>query len=173
MADITIGSGLVIRGTVTDISSGAEQNEQSDRFPNGVPVASDAIMTDWMGYVYQQKPLPTDFAGVAVSIEVIDSNGNYRTIGTATTDARGFYSLNWTPDIEGKYTVIANFAGTDGYWPSSSETAFAVDPAVQKESIEFPQPIDNTMTIVGVGVAILMAVAIVGAVIVLMLRKRP
>jgi len=173
MADITLGSGLVIRGTVTDISSGTEQNEQSKRFPHGVPVASDSIMTDWMGYVYQQKPLPTDFQGVEVSIDVIDANGNYRTIGTATTDAKGFYSLRWTPDIEGKYTVIATFAGTKGYWPSSSETAFAVDPVVQAQATEYPQPVDNTMTVVGIGVAMLIAIAIVGAVIVLMLRKRP
>ena len=56
----------------------------------------------------------------------LDSNGNYRTIGTATTDASGTYSLTWTPDIPGNYTVIATFAGTNGYWPSSAETAFNV-----------------------------------------------
>ena len=171
-AAIELGKSLIISGTVTDVSSGTEQDEQSKRFPNGVPVASDAAMKDWMGYIYQQKPLPTNYEGVEVSIDVIDSNNNYRTIGTATTDATGFYSLNWTPDIEGKYTVIANFKGTNGYWPSSSETAFAVDPAVKADQPEYPQPIDNTMTVVGVGVAILIAIAIVGAVLALMLKKK-
>ena len=42
-----------------------------------------------MGYVYQQQPLPNNFTGVPVTIDVMDSNGNYRNIGTATTDATG------------------------------------------------------------------------------------
>ena len=29
-----------------------------------------------------------------------------------TSDASGFYSYQWTPDITGKYTVIATFGGT-------------------------------------------------------------
>ena len=173
MADITLGSGLVIRGTVTDISAGTEQSEQSERFPNGVPVASDASMTDWMGYIYQQKPSPTNFKGVEVSIDAIDSNGNYRNIGTTTTDEKGFYSLQWTPDIEGKYTVTASFAGTNGYWPSSSTTAFAVDSVVATQSPQYAQTVDNTMTIVGVGVALLIAIAIVGAVLFMAIKKRP
>ena len=87
-------------------------------------MSSDASMSYWMGYVYQQKPLPTNFIGVEVTLSVVDANGNYRTIGTTTTDARGFYSLHWTPDITGKYSVTATFAGTNGYWPSSAEAAF-------------------------------------------------
>ncbi len=35
-------SSIVIRGTVTDISAGTQQDEQSARFPSSVPVASDA-----------------------------------------------------------------------------------------------------------------------------------
>jgi len=35
---------------------------------------------------------------------------------------------------------------------------------------EYPQPIDNTMTILGVGIAMIIAVAIVGL---MLLRKRP
>ena len=35
------------------------------------------------------------------------------------------------------------------------------------------QPVDNTMTIIGVGVAIIIVVAIVGALTIMMLRKRP
>ena len=76
-----------------------------------------------MSYVYQQQPFPTNFNGVPVQISVLDSNGNYRPIGTATTDASGIYSLTWTPNIAGNYTVIATFAGTNGYWQSSAETS--------------------------------------------------
>ena len=78
-------------------------------------------MTQWMEYVYMQKPKPTDVTGVTVSIDVIDANGNQRTIGTTTSDSSGAFSYAWTPDIEGKYTVIASFTGSESYWPSSAE----------------------------------------------------
>jgi hypothetical protein len=121
-----IGNTVVIDGTVTDVSAGTNQNEQAARFPHGVPASSDASMGEWMAYVYEQQPKPTNFTGVDVTLSVIDGNGNYRTIGTATTDASGYYSTVWTPDISGKYTVIATFAGTNGYWPSSQETSFNI-----------------------------------------------
>jgi hypothetical protein len=167
------GNSVVIEGTVMDISAGTKQTEQAADFPHGVPVASDASMKDWMGYVYQQKPLPTNFVGVSVMIDVLDSNNNYRNIGTATTDSSGFFSYMWKPDIPGEYTVIATFSGTNGYWPSYAESAFGVDEAPPPaQTPEFPPQVDPTITIVGVGVAILIAIAIVGAVLAMMLRKR-
>ena len=65
-----------------DISAGTKQTEQAADFPNGVPCASDASMTAWMGYVYQQQPEPTNFTGVQVQLAVLDSNGNHYPIGT-------------------------------------------------------------------------------------------
>ena len=65
-ADITYGQGVTINGKVTDISAGTLQTEQKADFPNGVPVSSDASMKDWMGYVYQQQAMPTNFTGVTV-----------------------------------------------------------------------------------------------------------
>jgi hypothetical protein len=94
----------MIQGTVTDISAGTK--EKADRFPNGVPAVSDASMSEWMLYVYKQFPRPTNATGVTVNISVVDANGNYRDIGTTTSDADGFYSFNWMPDIEGKYTRL-------------------------------------------------------------------
>jgi outer membrane protein assembly factor BamB len=123
------GQSVVVSGSVTDISAGTTQTEQSQRFPNGVPVASDASTSAWMEYVYMDQAKPTNFTGVQVTLNVVDSNGNTRYIGTATTDESGFYSYNWTPDITGAYTVIATFAGNNGYYGSSSEAAFAVDEA--------------------------------------------
>ena len=76
---VDLGRSVIFSGSVTDISAGTKQDQQAADFPNGVPAASDATMKDWMGYVYQQKPLPTDFVGVEVEINVIDSNNNYRT----------------------------------------------------------------------------------------------
>ncbi|HEX9261704.1 MAG TPA: hypothetical protein VF893_04175, partial [Candidatus Bathyarchaeia archaeon] len=173
MTAITLGSSLVIRGTVIDTAAGTNQDQQAAVFPHGVPVASDESMADWMGYVYQQKPLPTNFKGVDVTIDVLDSNNNYRNIGTAATDASGAFSFQWKPDIEGKYTVVATFKGSKGYWPSYAETSFAVDPAVQTESPEYPQPIDNTMTIIGVGVALLIAIVVGFVALALFQRRRP
>jgi uncharacterized protein (DUF2249 family) len=120
------GQPVIIRGTITDIASGTQQTEQAGRFPNGVPAMSDASMTDWMAYVYQQKPMPTTVTGVQISLDVLDANGNYRNIGTATSDANGVFSYTWSPDISGTYTVFASFAGTNSYYPSHAETSFAV-----------------------------------------------
>ncbi len=127
-----------------------------------------------MEYVYMQKPMPTNATGVPVSIDVIDANGNYRNIGTATSDSSGMFSFNWTPDITGKYTVIATFAGSNSYYPSSSETSFAVDPAAPTAS-PYPQVVlpPTEMYIVGTGIAIIAAVVIVGAILAMMLKKRP
>jgi hypothetical protein len=173
-AAITQGGSLIIDGTVTDISAGATQNEQVARFPNGVPVASDASMSSWMEYVYMDQSKPTNFTGVAVTINVIDSNGNYRTIGTATTDASGYYSLQWVPDITGKFTVVATFAGSNSYYGSYSETSFAVDPAAATSSPQATQsPGMADIYFLPAVIGIIIAVAVVGIAILLALKKRP
>jgi hypothetical protein len=171
MTAITVGNSVVIQGTVTDISAGTKQKEQAARFPNGVPAVSDKSMSAWMEYVYMQKPRPTDVTGVTVTLDVIDANGNYRSIGTATTDMSGTFGFVWEPDIPGKYTIIATFQGSESYYPSYAETyAVAVEapPATPPpEKIVFPP---TEMYVIGVGVAIIIAIAIVG---ILILRKRP
>jgi outer membrane protein assembly factor BamB len=169
------GQSVVIRGTVTDIAAGTRQDEQAARFPNGVPCVSDESMSAWMEYVYMQKPRPTDATGVPVTINVVDANGNYREIGTATSDANGFYSLQWTPDIPGKYTVIASFTGTAGYWPSNAETAFAVDPAAATPTpTEQPVQSMSDMYFMPAVAGIIASIFIVGAILaILVLRKRP
>jgi outer membrane protein assembly factor BamB len=173
-AAITLGNSLVITGTVMDVSAGTKQHEQALRFPNGVPAVSDESMSHWMEYVYMQKAFPKNTTGVDVTISVIDSNGNFRDIGTATSDASGFYSLQWTPDIPGKYTVIATFPGSEGYYRSYAEAAFVVDPAPEPEPVvEIPTPPPTEMYVMGAAVAIIIAVAVVGALLAMMLRKRP
>ena len=173
-AGLTFGQSVVIKGTVTDISAGTTQNQQAANFPNGVPCASDAIMKDWMGYVYQQMPFPTNFTGVPVTVYILDSNGNYRSIGTTTTTSAGTYRLTWTPDISGTYTVIAIFAGTNGYWGSSAQNAFDV---MQVEPTASPYPVTvlppTEMYITAGVAAIIVAIAIGFAITILVLRKRP
>lgn len=174
MAAITQGQSLVIRGAVTDISAGTEQDEQAKRFPNGVPAVSDESETAWMEYVYQQQSRPTDVTGVPVTLSVVDANGNYRIIGNTTSTADGFFTYNWKPDIEGQYTVYASFAGSESYYPSNAVTSFAVDPAPATPTSAPPvaqQPIE--MYLIGATAAIIVAIAIVGAVILLVIRKRP
>jgi hypothetical protein len=167
------GQSLVIKGTVMDTSAGTKQTAQTADFPSGVPVSSEASMKDWMGYVYQQQPL-TNFTGVPVTVDVIDSNGNYRNIGTATTDSTGMYSLTWTPNISGNYTVVATFHGSNGYYGSYSETTFNVMNAPTATATPTPAPASNTDTyVLASAAAIIVAVAIVGAVVVLLVRKRP
>jgi hypothetical protein len=120
----TVGTPIVIRGTVTDISAGTTQNEQAARFPNGVPAVSDSSQGAWMAYVYMQKAKPTDTTGVPVTLSVYDANGNYRTIGTTATDASGMFTYAWSPDIEGQYIVVASFEGSNSYYGSASESSF-------------------------------------------------
>jgi len=171
----TLGDNVLIEGTVMDTSTGTTQNQQAADFPNGVPCASDASMKDWMGYVYQQKPLPTNFTGVPVTVDVLDSNGNYRNIGTATTDATGSYSLTWTPDISGNYTVIATFHGTNGYWGSYTETAFNIMQAPAATATPTPTPTSMAdQYFLPLSAGMIIAIVVIGALLaVLILRKRP
>jgi hypothetical protein len=165
------GTSVLIKGTVTDQSPG----QTCLGIPaKGTPAIADASMTEWMEYLYQQQPKPTNSTGVQVSIDVIDSNGNYRNIGTATSDTSGAYSLQWMPDITGKYTVVATFAGTEAYYPSTQETSFVVDPAPAT-----PTPIPQAeqepiaMYVGAAAAAIIVAVIIVGVLVLIAVRKRP
>jgi hypothetical protein len=127
-----------------------------------------------MDYVYQQQPMPTNATGVPVTISVVDSNGNYRTIGTATSNVYGTYSLTWTPDIPGNYTVIASFAGSGSYYGSSATTAFYASAAPATPS---PYPVTvlpPTEMYIGVAAVAIIVVIIIGfALLFLTLRKRP
>jgi len=171
---IKLCDSVVITGRVSDISSGSKQNEQAARFPNGLPVADDQIMGEWMGYIYQQKPLPTNFYGVPVTIDVVDANGNYRNVGTVRTDATGAYNFQWTPDIQGKYTVVATFHGSNAYWPSTSTTAFAVDAALTTPAPQATQGPSATDQYLLPGIAAIIVVIIICFIAtILALRKHP
>jgi len=168
------GSSVVISGSVFDVSAGTKQFAQDSRFPTGVPAVSDASMSAWMEYVYMQKPRPADATGVEVTIDVIDANGNYRNIGTATSDANGFYSFMWTPDIPGKFTVVASFAGSESYYGTRASTAFGVDeaPEATPEPTQAPASLADQYLLPATG-GIIAAIAVVGiAIIALMLRKK-
>ena len=169
----TFGSSVVIEGMVTDVSPGTKSSDLMMRFSNGVPAVSDECMSEWMLYVYKQFPKPTDAKGVEVTLDVYDSNGNYRNIGTTTSDASGVFSFVWKPDISGKYTVIASFAGSKSYYPSSAQTAFTVD-----EAATTPTPTEAPLTSISDSyfvpaiAGLFVFIAIIGVAIILVLRKR-
>jgi outer membrane protein assembly factor BamB len=175
LASVTQGNSITIQGTVNDISPDTSKYALTARFPHGVPAVSDASMTEWMQYVYNQFPRPTNATGVDVTLSVIDSNGNFREIGKTTSDSDGFYSFQWIPDISGKFTVYASFAGSKSYWPSQAETAFAVDPAHPTEApTATPTQSAADLYFVPAIAGLFVFVAIISVVLaLLMLRKRP
>ena len=175
LTSVNVGDKIVIQGTVMDKATGTTQTQQVGNFPYGVPVASDASMREWMGYVYQQQPEPTNFTGVTVGLSVVDSNNNFRSIGTATTDASGTFNLNWAPDIPGSFTIYAEFGGTNGYYASFAEThvyaALVEHPTTTPTPTQnFATPTDLLTYLAAVAIVIIIAIAIVGL---LILRKHP
>jgi hypothetical protein len=159
-----LGSSVIIEGKVTDQSVGAKDK----------PAVSDASMANWMEYLYEQQPMPTNATGVTVTLDVIDPNGNFRNIGSATTDLSGAFSYTWQPDVPGKYTVVATFAGSNSYTSSYAETAFQIDQPPQASPTviaEKQTPMTDTY-VLGMGIAIIVAIALVGVAVVSVVRKK-
>ncbi len=145
MTGVTQGSPLVIRGTVTDISAGTQQNEQAARFPNGVPAVSDDNMTAWMSYVYQQRYPKPDVIGVTVQLTITGPDGtNYG--AAAVSDSLGNYATTWYPPAPGLYKVTATFQGSKAYWPSSDSTYFTASTAPSPAVVTPPPTTAPTIT---------------------------
>jgi hypothetical protein len=132
LAGVTQGQSVIIRGTVMDISPGTTDPDIAIRFPNGVAAVSDADMTDWMTYVYNQFPAQVDAEGVDVFIKIQDPNGDYHS-ATVTTNADGTFSYMWAPEVVGEYMVTAMFEGSKSYFASQATTTFGVDEAPPTE----------------------------------------
>ncbi|MEM3881127.1 MAG: hypothetical protein QXD19_05215, partial [Candidatus Bathyarchaeia archaeon] len=79
----------------------------------------------------------------------------------------------FTPPVPGKYTVIATFTGSESYYGSSAETAIYVEeaPPATPEPTPTPASIADIYLVPGI-ISIIVAIIVVGAVIVLLLRKR-
>ncbi len=193
---VTKGSSVIIKGTVMDLSPAQ---------PN-TPAISEQDMDAWMDYVHMQKPLPTGTStypyyatgtpttfsgtGVTVQLTAVSPSGSTIVLGNATSDASGFYSFMWQPPAEGKYTIVANFAGSNSYYQSYAETAVGVSAApaasVTPSTSVTPTPVitnspsasptlppeagQTTMWIIVV-VAVIVIAAVVAAVIMLKRRK--
>lgn len=163
---IIAGTTAVISGTVLDQSPGQP----------GTPCVSKESMADWMAYLHLQGPHPTNVVGVPVSIDAVDPNSNFVHLGDAVSDETGTFAFVWTPTIPGNYKISATFMGDDSYGSSYANTyanvaeAPAATPAASQTSTSNDIVGVLSMYIIGVAIAIIIAVAIVG---VLILRKHP
>ncbi len=173
----SLGSSVMLTGTVTDQTSTGRINEAGsiDFTLKGTPAISDADMEAWMEYMFQQRPIPLNATGVPVSLDAIDPNGNYIHIGNVTSDIHGNYGLDFTPQVPGTYQILATFAGSNSYGPSSDSTYMAVGqapvtPAPTATPLSASAVASSLMTpLVIVAIAIIIAIAIAT---ILMLRKR-
>jgi hypothetical protein len=170
---VTDGDSVLVHGTVMDISPGTEEYALTARFPNGVPAVADDNQSDWMLYVYKQFAKPADVMGVDVTISVLDPNGNYYEVGTTTSNADGTFGLTFTPPVPGTYTVYATFCGSNAYYGSSASTYLSVLEAPAATAEPTPTPASAAeLYFLPVSIAMIIAIAAVGAILILMLRKR-
>lgn len=160
-----LGTKILLTGTVTDQSPGA---------PNTAAI-SDADQEAWMEYLYMQQSMPFNVTGVPVSLNALDPNGNFVPIGTAASDASGKYSIAFTPQVSGEYTIVASFTGSKSYGSSSGETAISISVAASPTNTPTPAPQSMAdIYFLPVSIAIIIAIIVVGIVLsLLLLRKRP
>jgi outer membrane protein assembly factor BamB len=164
-------SKILITGTVTDQSPG----QTCLGIPAaGTPAISDDSMSAWMAYLYEQNQKPTNATGVPVTLSAIDPNGNYQTIGITTSDANGQFTYTYTPPVPGAYKIVATFGGSNSYFGSYTQTTMGFDEAAATTT---PQPTQasnaaDLYLLPGI-IAIIIAIAVVGAVLLLAIRKRP
>jgi hypothetical protein len=172
-----LGSSVTLTGTVTDDSPSGRHNVAGDLdiALKGTPAISDADMDAWMEYMYKQRPMPSNAKGVEVTLDAIDPNNNYIHIGTTTSDLTGAYGFVWKPEVPGTYQIIATFGGSAAYGPSFAQTYMGVGEAPPEQTQ--PEPVAPLppfeMYTLYATIAIIIAIAIVGLVLVRMLRKRP
>ena len=168
------GKSFILQGTVTDISPGTQTSELQMRFPNGVPAVSDASQSQWMLYVYKQFECPTNATGVPLVVSVIDSNGNYRQVGTTTSDSSGHYSFVWKPDITGAFQIYVTFAGSAAYFGSSATATYYSDQAAATAAPAATQaPTAADLYFIPAIVGVIVAIIVVGAVLALLVSKKP
>jgi hypothetical protein len=154
------GNGIVIKGTVLDLSPAQP----------GTPCVSKESMALQMEHIHKQLPIDgiwhnETLTGVPVTLTAIDSNGNPINIGTVTTNGYyGNFGMEWTPPNTGNYQIIASFAGDDSYGSSAASTTVSVG-AAPAETTPPPTatPLDMTPLYYGLTggvVAIIVALAI-------------
>ena len=164
---ITAETNAIISGSVLDQSPGQP----------GTPCISDDSMNTYMEYLHGQQPIDGPYhnitvTGVPISIDSVDPNGNPVHIGNTMSDMSGTFSYTWTPTIPGDYKITATFPGSNSYGSSWAETHANVVNAPTTTAAPTTAAPSNVATttdlmtyIVAVGIAIIIAIAIVGIVL--------
>ena len=169
------GTDVVIEGTVTDqtpmgrrdIAGGLEFSLK------GTPAISDEDMNNWMEYMFMQQAKPADAKGVEVVLTVIDPNNNVYEIGRTTSDVTGTFGHVFEPLVPGTYQVIATFAGSNAYGPSSASTYLTVEEAPAATAEPTPPPASVAdMYFLPISAGIIIAIVVVGLLLFMMLRRR-
>jgi hypothetical protein len=184
---VTMGTSVVIKGAVMDMSPGDQGSIQnptarldSPTAAGKVPCVSAASMETQMEYLYMQHPIDgiwhnETITGVPVILTAIGSDGTVTDIGTTTTNGYyGTFSYAWTPPKEDTYTIMATFAGSDSYGSSTAAAGLVVSPAPAVSPTPTPPeaPPDNTGLLYGIMAAVIIAIIVGIVAILLALRKR-
>jgi len=168
-----LGTPIVIKGTVTDMSAGSQQQAVAANFPSGLPCVSDESMSDWMEYVYMQQPKPTNATGVKVTISVLDPNNNQYEVGTTTSNTDGTFGFMFDPPVPGMYTIIATFEGSESYYSSSTSTYLYMTEAPQATPEPTPTPASIAdLYFLPMSIGTIIAIIVVGLLLFMLLRKR-
>jgi hypothetical protein len=162
---------VLIKGTVTDQSPG----QTCLGIPEaGTPAISDAYMSQWMAYLFQEQPEPMNATGVPVMLSYTDPNNNTYTMGTTTSNINGQYSYTFTPTIAGTYTVTATFGGSNSYYSSSAQTTMAFDPPLASIApTSTPASVANMYFVPAIAGLFVLIIVVAIVLALLMLRKRP
>jgi hypothetical protein len=183
------GSGIMISGTVMDMSPGDQGSYINPTAPldsptkqGTIPCVNAASMRTQMEYLYEQQPIDgiwhnETITGVPVTLTAIGSDGTVTDLGQVVTNGYyGTFGFLWNPTKADTYTITASFAGDGSYGSSSAATSMAMTAAATASPIptttqgptNYATTSDvATYLIVGV-VAIIIAIAIAT---VLILRK--
>jgi outer membrane protein assembly factor BamB len=173
-----LGTQVVVEGTVTDQTPTGRRNINNEmQFTlKDTPAISDQDMQAWMEYKFKGQGRPTDAKGVEVVISVLDPNNNFYEVGRTTSDMDGNYGMTFAPEVSGNYKIFVDFAGSKAYYPSTSTTTLTVADAPQPTATTADTA--NTQSIadmyfIPAVIGIILAIAIVGAMIMIMMRKKP
>ena len=162
--EVKVGQKFTITGTILDMSPAQL----------GTAAISDQSMSTWMKYLHMQGTKPTNATGVSVELTATDPNSNLINIGTATSDTNGVYGFTWTPEVPGLYQIIASFKGSQSYGSSTASTYLtAIDaPSTTVEPTQaLTKSAADTYLLPGI-MGIIVAIAIVGIVLALLVTKK-
>jgi hypothetical protein len=132
-------------------------------------------MSEWMLYVYKQRPRPESAVGVNVRLEAVAPDMSYMDLGSTTSDAYGNYAFSFSPETEGTYTIIATFEGSGGYYGSTDTTYVNVGAVTSGTPIEPEPDTPHGTPLITTEVAIILAVvvaAVVGIGAYVLLRRK-